>query len=270
LAQLLERALDRVDDLWTGSRLGGLSLGFYSKAYEFATYPRRVLSRSINVVATGTYAELKEDRLRMSKAFFRTNAFLVRSGFLFGGLIALAAPEFIRLVLGEKWLPMMGAFRLMLVFTLLDPIKVTVADLFTAVGRPEQVVRARVLQLLVLIVGLISLEPWFGIAGVALAVDLMLVVGIAALLRHARTHVDFSLRRLFLAPALALVLGLLLGLGTRAVPGLAGSDWLSGSVKTVVFSAVYSIVLLLLEFRQAVEMLSSLSATRLIRRLRAR
>jgi O-antigen/teichoic acid export membrane protein len=255
LAHLFARALDRADDLWTGIWLGDTSLGFYSRAYEFATYPRKILSRSINVVTTGTYAELKDDRLRLSKAFFRANAFLVRSGFFLGGLMVLAAPEFIRLVLGEKWLPMLTPFRLMLVFTLLDPINITIANLFTAVGEPERVAKARGLQLAVLIAGLFTLGPLLRISGVVLAVDVMLIVGIVTLLDWAQIHVDISLKKLLFAPALALLLGISSYLGLDVLMDVEGSDWMTGLIKIIVFSIIYGGALLLFEYQQLSDML---------------
>jgi O-antigen/teichoic acid export membrane protein len=250
LADVLMRALDRVDDLWTGAYLGETSMGLYSRAYAFAIYPRRFLAAPLNAVVGGTYAELKGDRLRLSRVFFRTNAFLVRTGFLLAGMLALVAPEFIRLGLGAKWLPMLDTFRLMLVFTLLDPIKVVVGDLFVAVGRPGKVVQARFMQLVVLVVGLFLMGSWLGITGVALAVDLMLVVGMAILLWQARSFVDFSPRRLFVAPGLALVVGMGLAHGATTLSWVAGSDWRTGFVKIVVFSVVYGVVMLILERRQ--------------------
>jgi O-antigen/teichoic acid export membrane protein len=247
LAGLLLQALDRVDDLWTGYALGEGPLGFYSRAYTFATYPRRVLAAPINAVASGTYAELKGQTKRLSQAFFRVNAFLVRTGFLFAGLLTLVAPEFIRILLGVKWLPMLTAFRLMLVFTMLDPIKGTVASLFVAVGSPEKTVRARAVQLVVLIAGLLALGPFWGIAGVALAVDIMLLVGIALLLWQAMAYVRFSVLRLFAAPALGLFSGIILARAAILIPGVLGSPWRTGGVKIVVFSLIYLGVLLLLE-----------------------
>ncbi|MGD8474429.1 MAG: oligosaccharide flippase family protein [Anaerolineae bacterium] len=250
VADLLMRALDRVDDLWTGLALGETALGFYSRAYTFAIYPRFILARPINAVAGGTYAELKGDRIRLSKAFFRTNAFLVRTSFLLGGLLALVAPEFIRLALGEKWLPMLTAFRLMLVYTLFDPIKLTIADVLTASGAPGKVIRARAIQLTVLFAGLLTLGTWFGIAGVAIAVDAMLVVGIAILLWQVRAYVDYSIRGLFLIPGLALVVGVVLASLVVAHPALQASDWITGAVKIVVFSCSYLGILLVLERRE--------------------
>jgi O-antigen/teichoic acid export membrane protein len=256
LAAVLLRAQDQLDDLWTRYYLGATQLGFYSRAFTFATYPRHILAQPVNAVAAGTYAELKGQRRRLSEAFFRINALLVRSGFLLGGLLALLAPEFIRLLLGSKWLPMLGAFRLMLVYTLFDPIKSTVANLCIAVGNPTLVVRARFAQLLVLIVGLVTLGSRWGTVGVALAVDAMLVVGITILLWQVRAFVDFSLARLFAAPGLALVLGMLAAVSATHLPGVAGSDWRSGSVKLASFLIVYLVAWMSLEFRQFSQALS--------------
>jgi O-antigen/teichoic acid export membrane protein len=257
-AVVLSKALDRVDDLWTGFFLTDTALGFYSKAYSFATYPRSILAAPVNAVAMGTYAELKNDRHRLSQAFFRSNALLVRSGFYLAGVLTLIAPEFIHLVIGDKWLPMLTAFRLMLIFTLLDPIKTTVSNLFVAVGKPERVTRARILQLVVLVVGLFALGYPLGIAGVALAVDLMLFVGIAILLGQAREHVSFSAVRLFGTPTLALLIALGLASGATALGHYSEPTWWSGAIKLSTFSLTYVSLLLVIERRDLLDVFGAL------------
>jgi O-antigen/teichoic acid export membrane protein len=247
-AGLLLTALDRLDDLWTLRYLGETALGYYSRAYTFATYPRKILAAPVNQVVSGAYAELKGDRRRLSQAFFRGNALLVRSGFFLAGLLALIAPEFIMILLGEKWLPMLQAFRLMLIFTLLDPIKMTVSDLFIAVGRPDKVVRVRLVQLAILVVGLFALGPRWGIAGVALAVNAMLVVGLGVLLWQARQYVDFSIRGMFAVPGGVLASALVITAAALSlVQPMLVSPWWSATVKIVLFSTCYLVLLVLLE-----------------------
>lgn len=247
--QILLQTLDRLDDIWTGGVLGGTALGYYSRAYKFSTYPRRILSRPLASVADGTYAQLKENRLRLSQAFFRVNALLIRSNFLLAGILILIAPEFIRIVLGVKWMPMLEAYRLMLLYTLLDPIKLTIANVITISGAPDKVRRARFIQLIVMIAGMVTLGPALGISGVALAVNLMLVVGICILLWQVRAFVDFSLIKLFAAPALALFIGLALARFAITIPGVLGSDWRTAGVKIIVYGVVYAGLLFLLERR---------------------
>jgi O-antigen/teichoic acid export membrane protein len=256
LAALLSQALDRIDDLWTGFYLGENALGLYSRAYAFATYPREVLARPVNMIALGTYAELKGNRPILSQAFFRSNALLIRGGFLMAGTLALVAPEFIRL-LGDKWLPMLDAFRLMLLFTMLDPIKSTVSKLFAAVGEPERAAKIRLVQLVILVGGLFLLGPNLGITGVAISVNLMLAVGMGLLFWQVRRFVDYSLRQLFLAPGLSLLLGLILTQGALSYFQVSGSDWLVGGSKLIIFLVVYGITLLLMERRQ-IKMLTNL------------
>lgn len=241
-------ALDHVDDLWTNIFLGDLAMGFYSRAYRFAVYPGIVLAEPVNTVASATYAELKNDRSRRSQAFFNVNALLVRTGFMLGGWFAVVAPELISIFLGERWLPMITAFRLMLVFTLFNPLKVTVASMLTAVGKPEQVSLVRLVQLLVMLAGLFTLGRRYNIEGVALTVDLMLLVGIGLVFAFVRPHVDVSLPRLFLAPGLALLVGIGLSLWADSW-WLQVSGWLRLGVKTMVFVFSYSGMLLIFERR---------------------
>jgi hypothetical protein len=116
-------------------------------------------------------------------------------------------------------------------------------------------VRVRGLQLGVLGLGLFALGPRLGIAGVALAVDAMLVVGIAVMLRQARAYVQFSAWRLFAAPAVSLLVGLGLALAMVSLVSAAAGDWVTGTVKAVAFVAGYGTILLLLERELIVESL---------------
>ncbi len=258
----LSEALDNLDDIWVGAYLGNMALGFYSRAYTFATYPRRVLAFPVNMVAGGTYAELKEERHQLSQAFFRTNALLVRSGFLMGGLLVVIAPEFVRLALGEKWLPMVPAFQLMAVFTLLDPIRVTVSQIFVAVGQPERIIRVRVVQLAALVAGLFAFGRPLGIVGVALVVNIVLLVGLVPLLHGAREYVDYSARRLFAVPTIAVVIAALAAAAGSWAACLwltCPNDWLTAFTKGGLFLLTFSGILLVMERQAMIEMASSLS-----------
>jgi O-antigen/teichoic acid export membrane protein len=256
----LATALDYVDDLWTGYSLGDAPLGYYSRAYRFAAYPRVILSEPVNTVTVGMYAELKSDRLNLSRAFFRVNALLVRAGFLLAGWLAVIAPQLIVLFLGARWLPMLAAYRLMLIYTLLDPIKITVANVLIAAGRPGLASLARLAQFAVLLSGLYALGPRWGIVGVALAVDGMLAAGIFLLLVFARRVADFSPLRLFLAPALALAAGVLAGGWVGDLSFIRGNDWVALAAKSTGVVLAYAVVLLALERRQLIDVLRWIAA----------
>jgi polysaccharide transporter, PST family len=251
VVNFLTTATEKLDQLWTGAYLNPVSLGFYSRAYAFARYPRSILSDPLTAVLSGTYSELKEHKASLSLAFFHTNAVLIRCGFLLAGMLALVAPELIRMLLGEKWLPMLDAFRLMLVYTMLDPIKKSVGNIFPALGRPGQLVYSKTVQIIVLIAGLYVLGPRFGISGVAVATNLALLTGMAVLLWNVSREIEVSLIRLFSVPLLALVAAVLVA---AVAPGLCGGDlvqgWQSATLKMCAFVAVYCSILLTFEFAE--------------------
>ncbi len=258
VAAFLETSIQRVDDLFVRFRLGVLDMGFYSRAYTFASYPRSILAGPVTLVAGGTFAEVADNRLQLSKAFFRTSALLLRAGFLLAGWLVLIAPEFVTLLLGEKWLPMVPIFRLMAVFALIDPLRDLLTNIYVAVGQPRKLMRYKLIQLLVLVAGLLLLGNRWGTIGVALAVDLMLVVGIGQLMFGARPWVDFSMRRLFMWPLLALLVG---GAGALLVVRLVGGDanlWIVALLKSGVFGVLYIGVLALGERRSLLEMWAAL------------
>lgn len=232
-------ALDRVDELWTNAYLGTTALGFYSKAYNFAQYPSQVLANPVSNVAVSTYAEISNNRKRLSNAFYVTNSFLILTGFFFVGVLTLVAPEFIRILLGERWMPMLMSFRLMLPFTLFDPLKKTMSNLFIAVGKPGIMVKIRAIQLVIMVAGLFILGNLYNIEGVALAVDLMMLVGVVLILMEAKKYVNLSIKALFGIPALALGTGLIFGYAVDHLYTGTISDFVSGSIKFTGFSLLY-------------------------------
>lgn len=255
---LLLQALDRFDDIWTGTVLGEQALGFYDKAYGFATYPRKVLTAPIIQVVVGAYTELLDNRPRFSQVFSWVNILMARVNFLIAAVIWLIAPEFIRLLLGSQWLPMLSAFRLMLIYTMFDPLKHMISSVIILSDAAERVIRVRLIQLSIMLVGLFTLGPNLGIAGVALAVDAMLVVGMVLFYAEARRFVDFSLKKIFIVPALALGLGVGVVRAGLSLLNLAGNDWLTGFFKASLFSLVYCGVLISVERAQLMQALDYL------------
>jgi hypothetical protein len=136
---------------------------------------------------------------------------------------------------------------LMLVYSLLDPIRITTAGVLVAVGKPGKISLVRLLQLPVLLAGLFILGLRYQIAGVALAIDAMVAVGVIVSLYLVRADVDFSLSRMFAAPTLALAAGLGLNFLVINLWDLSSSAWLALLIKGTAFSLGYLGVIALLE-----------------------
>lgn len=249
LSSSLTFLLDQFDDFWAGTVLGAVPLGFYSRAYEFARYPRRAVANPITRVFFPAYAKLQHNRLRLSKAFYRASSLMIRIGFLLSLVFVLVIPEFTRIFIGAKWLPMVPAFRFMILYTLLDPLILTSGHLLTAVGKPQILTKIKGLQLSTFVPAVIVLSYNFGIEGIAVAVDLMAIIGLILVFIWVRKFVDFSLRKMFFYPLVGLFLAGGVALFIEENLSLS-SDWLSLIVKGGIATAVYSVFMLLFEFPQ--------------------
>jgi len=246
---LMLQILNRIDKLWIGYYLGKTDLGFYSRAHRFANYPNLIFSSSVTSVLGGTFAELKKSRDQLSRVFFDANALLIRSGCFLAGFFILAAPELVLQVLGEKWMPMLDAFRYLLIFSLFSPIKMITSNLLVSLGKPEYVAGVRITQLVVVCTGLAVLGKSAGIEGVATALNIMLLIGIGILYFLAKRFVDFSVWKLFLAPALALATGMYSSYVIMQISPMVQSNVVISLVQVTTFTMCYLAVLSIIEFK---------------------
>lgn len=245
-SRALNSLLDQFDEFWIGTILGKTPLGFYGKAYEFAGYPERVVGNPIVSVIFPTFAKVQHDRLRLSQAFFRAASLIVRAGFLFAGVLTLVIPEFIRIFLGDQWLPMALTFQLMLIYTLLNPLFTLASRLMTAVGKPEVKIVVQLIQLVIFIPSVILTGHLIGINGVALAADVMMLVGVSLLFWHLRKYVDISYRTLFGWPTIGLMIGIAMVLTLTSVWN-THSDWVGILSKSSLLIGVYFTTLVITE-----------------------
>jgi len=237
--------LNQFDDFWVGTALGQTALGYYSKAYEFARYPRRILANPLVTVFSPIFAQFQDDRARLSKAFFRAAYIISRTSFLVAGLFSVLVPEFIYFVIGQQWQPMLWTFRLMLLYTVIDPLLVLTENLMLGVGSPKELQRAHILQLVFFIPAVIIMAVAWGINGVALAADGMLLVGLGLYYKPLTKIVDFSSWKVIGWPTIATITSFCVTLIIEYL-------FIQPSISTLffklsVFASIFGITLLIVE-----------------------
>jgi len=260
-ASLLAQVLERIDNLWTGMALGRTELGYYSRAFTFATYPRRFAAQPILAVVEGSYAELKRDQERLQRAFLEVTAVLLRLGLLAGGLLAVVAEDFVTVLLGPRWLPMVPAFRVLLVLAVVAPVERSLAGLLVATGQPGKVAVARSMQLALVVVGLLTMGQAFGTVGVATAVVAGELVATAILWMVARRLLRLASAGVIVGPVAvtAVTATVCLALVRPAAAGLSALSRLG--LLAGVFTTLFVAASFLIDrsvFRRTIATLSSL------------
>jgi PST family polysaccharide transporter len=242
--RLLEEARHKLDKLWTGSVLGSQSLGLYARASAYGAAPADLINRPINSVVTGVYAELANDRQRLSGAVARISELLLIGASLLAVCIALVAPDLIVVLIGEKWLPMLAAFRIMLLAAVATALNRTFVRLFVAVGAPALRLRIAALQVVVLVAGMLALGPRFGIAGVAVSVLASALAGLVASFLYAGRYTDLAVGGWLLPPVAASAVAWFAGAVGGGLVATESASWLRVLVEGGCAAGAFALVMI--------------------------
>ncbi|MCZ7587105.1 MAG: oligosaccharide flippase family protein [Deltaproteobacteria bacterium] len=237
------------DDFLVGSLDSTRSLGFYARAYALASLPTVFVTHIVARVAFPLYAKLQHDREKLSTAFVSVLRVIVALTAPMGIVMALTASEFVPLLFGETWRPMIPLIRWLLLYAGLRPIYDDCGELFTAIGEPGISSRILLLQAVFVLVACPPMTWAFGAVGAAIAVGISLAAGVVRAYQMIPRYVNLAVWQVFRPPLLAGAAGLaaaFLGLSAaRPENPLALLAW-----KTLLFLGPFALVFLLLQYQE--------------------
>lgn len=158
------------DDAFVGKILGVMMLGFYQMAYKISNMPTTEITKVISKVTFPAYSKLQDDITKLREGYLKVLEITVFLSFPIAGLIFVLAPDFTRIFLGEKWIPMVPAMQVLVFAGLIRAIFSTTGPIFFAVGKPKIDTFWQLIRLLVLAALIYPLTSKWGILGASIAV----------------------------------------------------------------------------------------------------
>ncbi|MBI5233965.1 MAG: lipopolysaccharide biosynthesis protein [Deltaproteobacteria bacterium] len=163
------------DDMFIGKILGITALGFYQMAYKISHIPVTEISHAISSVTFPAYSRMQDNIPRLRESYLRVLKLTAFLSFPIAGLIFALAPDFTRLFLGDKWMPMVPAMQVLAVAGLFRALAATSGYIFYAVGEPKTDTKWQLARFLVLAVLIYPLTIKEGITGASVAVLLSII-----------------------------------------------------------------------------------------------
>ena len=160
-----------------GRVLGSEALGFYTLAL---TLPVMVGIRApilMTQVSMPVYSKLQLDKLGTVRAFGMHFGLLVLVLFPLGVIMAVAAPEIVRILGGEKWMEAAEPLRVLSIFALCSGLAGAMGSLHYGLGRPELSLRIWIGQFVIYALAIVPLTNHFGLIGAAWALSLSYLFG---------------------------------------------------------------------------------------------
>lgn len=127
-----------VDRFVIGKWLGPVQLGFYDKALTLGTTPYNTFIMNINSVMFSSFSIDKEEIDQLQESSRKIIGLLAFINFpIYFGLIAIA-PHFVYCLLGEKWMPMIVPFQIILAALIFRSFTGILTSLNVGVGRYKE------------------------------------------------------------------------------------------------------------------------------------
>ncbi len=198
--------LTQLDNFMIGTFVGITVLGFYDRAYRTAQWPSTLLSGLISRAAFFTYARLQDDLARLQKTVTMMLWVITTLALPIALVIFITAPDLIRLLYGDRWLPSTLFLRILVVYAVMRPLWENAGSLFIAIGKPLLTTRFTVIQALVLAIAGLPLTILWGALGTCAAVGMAFVTGLVLTYRQLAREIPIHLVRAVGLPAAIAVL----------------------------------------------------------------
>ncbi len=158
------------DDIFVGKVLGVTALGFYQMAFLISNIPATEISHVISRVTFPTYSRLQDQTERIGELYLKVLKVTVCISAPIAGSIYVLAPDFTKIFLGTKWLPIVPIIKLLVITGFIRSIAATIVPFFHGIGKPNIDVIGQIIRLIVLAALIYPLAVRWNLAGVSMTV----------------------------------------------------------------------------------------------------
>jgi O-antigen/teichoic acid export membrane protein len=169
-------ATSNADNIIIARMVGTTSLGYYTLAFRVASLPSTLTFFILSKVTFPVFSKLQDDRKRLASAFLRTVKYLTFASLPLGIAMYMLAPEFVSVLLGQKWDDSVAPLRALIVYGIFASVIWQTIEVYKATGRTDVSFGSETIRLLILIPLAIVGALFGGIYGVAIAQSITVAV----------------------------------------------------------------------------------------------
>ncbi len=199
-----------LDNLIIGKYLGVTMLGFYAIAMNTSNILNDYLLGKIGLIMYPAYSKVQDDPVEVKRVMLKALKYIsiIILPFSFG--LFIFAPDILRLVFGEKWLPATNILRILAFVGMFRSLGSAIWPVFAARGKSKADFQVSLAQVVIFFILVVPLATQFKLIGVGIAVLLATIIsfGIGVIrvknILHIRSIVLFEAIRPALLCSLAM------------------------------------------------------------------
>jgi len=171
-SRILNYIDSNADYLLIGKFLDTTSLGLYTLAYQMAIFPLSKVSSVIARVSFPAFSTIQGDNVKLRIGYLKVVKYTSLITFPLLAGLAVIAPEFIPIAIGEKWMPMVLPLQILCIAGAIKSVGTHVGSILLSKGRSDIGFRWNMFTV-ILIPLAVLIGVKYGIIGVAIAVTTM-------------------------------------------------------------------------------------------------
>jgi O-antigen/teichoic acid export membrane protein len=244
------------DDIFVGKILGTTALGFYQLAYRISNMPATEITHVISQVTFPAYSKLQDNIPKLREAYLKILQVTAFLSFPIAGLIFVLAPDFTKIFLGEKWMPMVPAMQALCIFGVTRSIGATMGPILNSVGRPKIQTKVSSFQLITMVMIIYPLTIQWGILGASLAVVIPNILVLILITIEVKNIIGFRYKDFFMsiiAPVIAVSV-MFFGVFLKHSFSPFSNDILNFLVTAVLGGSIYFVFVYLWDRRKGYKM----------------
>ncbi len=175
-ANIMIFLITNVDNAIVGKILGIEALGYYTFAYAIANLPATQVTQLVARVMFPVYSKLQDDKDALKSAYLKMLKYVSMLSIPAAFGIFVIAPDFIKVVMGEKWMPAVPALQVLCFFGLFRSLNGIIGPIFQATGNVKILQNVAALNLILFSILVLPLIQKFGIIGVSVAAMLPQII----------------------------------------------------------------------------------------------
>ncbi len=152
-----------------GRLLGKTALGAYSFGWNIASIPADKINSVMSRVMVPVFAEIQREPAALARYLTRLSEALVYTVLPASVGLALVAPDFVRVVLGERWLAAIVPLQLLSIHVTIRCVNGLFSQALLGIGETRQALRVGIWLVVTMPVLFVLGAVWWGPPGVALA-----------------------------------------------------------------------------------------------------
>ena len=194
------RIYSKIDQLSIGSIINIKALGFYQRALILLHLIDSLIGATITQVTVAAIGKIKQSNDATDKTLQQSIELLTRLSIALILWVGITASEVIPILYGENWLPSVVLVQLLMPYALCFSLNNLLRRTEVVSGTPKSVMIIRIIQLMLLGILLYPMITIWNANGVAIAVDISMIVSTILLFRIIKMHITLNLKKIFFIP----------------------------------------------------------------------